>query len=195
MSDPRSRPDPVSGPVETGGFRSWKARSVDSDSGPEWQAWTWTSGRRGFSWIGALLVVLGVVLIIGQLLPGVSFTSLLLVALAVAFAAAWLIGGWTGGTLPTLALGGWGGARLASELGWVSGEGWTPLIVGLALIVAWALGSIQKVRREWALWVGLALAVFGAAGLSDIFPGGWDVLWPMLLIGLGILLIARRRPA
>lgn len=195
MSDPRSRPDPVSGPVETGGFRSWTARSVGSDSGPEWQAWTWTSGRRGFSWIGALLVVLGVVLIIQQLLPGVSFTSLLLVALAVAFGAAWLIGGWKGGTLPTLALGAWGGARLASELGWVSGEGWTPLLVGLALVAAWALGSIQKVRREWALWVGMALVVFGAAGLSDVLPGGWDVLWPLLLIGLGILLIARRRPA
>ena len=52
---------------------------------------------------------------------------------------------------------------------------------------------MQKVRREWGLWMGLALAVFGLAGLTDVLPGGWDVLWPLLLVGLGVLLIARRR--
>jgi hypothetical protein len=195
MSDPRSRPEPVSGPVETGGFRSWSARSVGSDSGPEWQAWTWTSGRRGYSWLGILLVVLGVALLIGQVFPAVSFTSLLLLGLGIAFGAAWLIGGWNGGTLPALALVAWGGARLAVELGYLSGSGWTPLCVGLALIAAWGLGSVQKVRRGWALWVGGALAIFGIAGLSDALPGGWDLLWPLLLVGMGVLLIARRRTA
>ena len=195
MSDPRSRPEPVSGPVETGGFRSWSARSVGSDSGPEWQAWTWTSGRRGYSWLGILLVLVGVALLIGQVFPAVSFTSLLLLGLGIAFGAAWLIGGWNGATLPALALIAWGGARLAVEVGWLSGSGWTPLCVGLALIAAWALGSVQKVRRGWALWVGGALAVFGIAGLSQALPGGWDVLWPLLLVGMGVLLIARRRPA
>jgi hypothetical protein len=194
MSDPYQRQEPVSGPVETGGFRSWTARSV-GDDGPEWQAWQWTSGRRGFSWIGILLVVLGVALLIQQLLPGVTFTSLLLAALAVAFAAAWLIGGWKGGTLPALALGAWAGSRLLTELDLVTGEGWTPLLVGLALIAAWALGRVQQVRREWALWMGLALAAFGLAGLTDVLPGGWDVLWPLLLVGLGVLLIVRRRAA
>lgn len=195
MSDPRPGPEPVSGPVEPGGFRSWTARSVGGDDGPEWQAWSWTSGRRGFSWIGILLVVLGAALLIQQLVPGVSFTSLLLLALAAAFAAAWLFGGWKGATLPTLALGAWGASRLLTELDLVEGEGWTPLLVGAALIAAWALGSVQGVRREWALWVGLALGVFGAAGLTDVLPGGWDLLWPLLLVGLGVLLIVRRRPA
>ena len=193
MSDPRSRPEPVSGPVEAGGFRSWSARSVGSDSGPEWQAWSWTSGRRGFSWLGVLLVLVGVALLIGQVFPAVSFTSLLLLGLGIAFGAAWLIGGWNGATLPALALVAWGGARLAVELGYLSGNGWTPLCVGLALIAAWALGPTQKVRRGWALWVGGALAIFGIAGITDALPGGWDLLWPLLLVGLGVLLIARRR--
>ncbi len=195
MSDPRPGQEPVSGPIETGGIRSWTARSVGSDDGPEWQAWTWTSGRRGFSWLGILLVLLGVALVIGQLLPGVTFTSLFLVGLAVAFGAAWLIGGWKGATLPTLVLGAWGGARMAAELGHVTGDGWTPLAVGLALVASWALGMFQHVRRQWALWVGLAMTVFGAAALTDVLPGGWDVFWPLLLIGLGVLLIVRRRPA
>lgn len=193
MSDPRSRQEPVSGPVETGGFRSWTARGVGGDTGPEWQAWSWTSGRRGFSWIGVLLVLLGVALLIGQVWPDVSFTSLLLLGLGVAFGAAWLIGGWNGATLPALALVAWGGSRLAGELGYLVGDGWTPLLVGVALVVAWALGTVQKVRREWALWVGLALGIFGAAQITDALPGGWDLVWPLLLVGLGVLLIARRR--
>jgi len=195
MSDPRPGQEPVSGPVETGGFRSWTARNVGAGDAPEWQAWTWTSGRRGFSWLGILLVILGVALVIQQMLPGVSFTSLFLAALAVAFGAAWLVGGWQGATLPTLVLGAWGGARMAAELGYVTGDGWTPLAVGLALIAGWALGMLQHVRRQWALWVGLAMTVFGGAALTDVLPGGWDVLWPVVLIGLGVLLIARRRPA
>ena len=65
--------------------------------------------------------------------------------------------------------------------------------MGLALIGAWALGPTQKVRRGWALWVGGALAIFGIAGITDALPGGWDLLWPLLLVGLGVLLIARRR--
>ena len=195
MSDPFERPEPVSGTVETGGFRSWSARTVGSDSGPEWQAWTWTSGRRGFSWLGILLVVLGVALLVQQLLPGVTFTSLLLAALAVAFGAAWLIGGWKGATLPTLALGAWAGARILAELGYLTGDGWSALFVGLALIAAWAIGQLQQVRRAWALWVGLALVVFGGAALTDVLPGGWGVLWPLVLVGLGVYLLARRRPA
>jgi hypothetical protein len=192
--EPRTE-EPLTGSVEAGGIRSWTARSVGGDSGPEWQAWTWTSGRRGFSWLGILLLLLGVALLIQQLLPGVSFTSLLLAALAVAFGAAWLIGGWNGATLPTLALGAWSAARIAGELGYLVGEGWTPLFVGLALIAAWALGSLQHVRRVWALWVGLALVVFGGAAITDLLPGGWGVLWPLVLVGLGIYLLARRRPA
>lgn len=192
---PESRPpDPVSGPVETGGFRAWTARSIGGDTGPEWQSWTWTtSGRGGCSWLGILLVILGVALLVQQLLPGVTFTSLLLAALAVAFGAAWLLGGWVGATLPTLALGAWSASRIATELGYLAGDGWTPLFVGAALIAAWVIGSLQRVRRAWALWVGLVMVIFGLAAVGDLMPAGWDVLWPILLVGLGIALIMRRR--
>lgn len=185
----------MSGTVETGGFRSWTARSVGGDTGPEWQAWTWTSSGRNISWLGLLLVVLGGAFVLMQLLPGVTFTSLLLAALAVVFGAAWLVGHWTGATLPTLALGAWAGARILSEMGYLVGEGWTPLFVGVALLAAWGLASVQHVRRGWALWVGLALVIFGLAGVSDLLPNGWGLLWPLVLVGLGLFLIVRRRPA
>jgi hypothetical protein len=192
MSDPRPPSKPVSGTVETPGFRSWTARPV-GDDGPEWQAWSWTSGRRGFSWLGVLLVLLGVALLIQAVVPQVSFTSLLLAALSVAFGSAWLIGGWKGATIPTLVLGAWALARLGGEFDVVEGDGWTPLLVGIALVAAWALGRVQAIRREWALWVGLALVLWGLASVTDVLPGSWDLLWPLLLVGLGVFLIARRR--
>jgi hypothetical protein len=194
MSDPSTRQEPVSGPVETGGFRSWSARAVGGDGGPEWHTFEWTSTRGGWSWLGILLVLLGVALVIQQLLPGVSFTSLLLTGLGVAFLAAWLLRGWRGATVPALVLLAWGGSRLVVELGHLAGDGWTPLAVGVALIVAWGLGSIQQVRREWALWLGAAMVVFGLAQVGDLLPGGWDLLWPLALMGLGVVLILRRRP-
>ncbi|MFN8619150.1 MAG: hypothetical protein U0869_00205 [Chloroflexota bacterium] len=193
MSDP-NRPEPVSGTVESGGFRSWSARSVGGDSGPEWHTFEWTSSRPGWSWLGILLVVLGVALVIMQLLPGVTFTSLLLTGLGVGFLAAWLMGHWKGATIPALVLLAWGGTRIAAELGYLTGDGWTPLAVGVALILAWGIGQLQQVRREWSLWVGVALVVFGLAQVTDVLSGGWDLLWPLALVALGAILIVRRRP-
>ena len=192
MSDPRPRPEPVSGPVETGGFRSWTPRTVGSDSGPEWQAWSWTSGRRGFSWLGVLLVVLGVALLIQQLLPGVTFTSLLLAALAVAFAAAWLIGGWKGATLPALALGAWG-ARGSPGAGLPDRRRLDAAVRGPG--ADRRLGA--RPGPAGPPRVG-AVGRSGARGLrrrrvTDVLPGGWDLLWPLLLVGLGVLLIALAR--
>jgi hypothetical protein len=168
---------------------------VGGDGGPEWHTFEWTSSRPGWSWLGILLVVLGVALVIMQLLPGVSFTSLLLVGLGVAFLAAWLIGHWKGATIPALVLLAWGGTRIAVELDYLRGDGWTPLAVGVALILAWGIGQVQQVRREWALWVGVALVIFGLAQVSDLLPGAWDLLWPLALVLLGVVLILRRRPA
>jgi hypothetical protein len=195
MSDPtQPTGKPVSGSVESGGFRAWSARSVGTDE-PEWQAWSWTSGRTGFSWLGALLVVLGVAWLIDVAVPDLSFTSVLLVGLAVAFGAAWLIGGWVGATIPTLVLGAWGIARVASELGYLVGGGWTPLFVGIGLVLSWLVGQVQRVSRNWALWAGILLVILGGAEVSSLTPGNFDLLWPLLLVGLGFVLIVRRRIA
>ena len=102
-------------------------------------------------WFGALLLALGIGLLVEQLVPELSFWSLVILALGGAFAVAWLLGRVVGATVPALVLIGWGLARIGSELGYLTGDGWALLFVGIALLLAWALGRVQHARRDWAL--------------------------------------------
>jgi hypothetical protein len=167
---------------------------------PEWTVWSWTGGRRdgqtGVSWLGVLLVLLGVAFLINQVNRQISFTSMFLLALGLAFGAAWLVGGWRSATVPALVLLALGISRLASDLNVVTGSGWTPLALGIAFLIAWAVSPFQKTRRNWALWFGLILGIYGFAQVSSVLvPGLPDLpwLWPAVLIGIGVLLLFRRR--
>ena len=194
MTEP-VRPEQPSSP--SGTFGRWYQHPTDEN--PEWAAWSWTSGggRRGVSWLGILLVLLGVALFIKQVNPAISFTSLFLLALGLAFGAAWIVGGWRGATVPAAILLALAAARLGGELQLLTGDGWTPLFLGTGLLIAWAVGLMQGVRREWALWIGLVLALYGLAQVWAFVPGlpnlGW--IWPIALIVLGIILLLRRRMA
>jgi hypothetical protein len=171
--------------------RVWWARRVGS--GPD-QDWNWTDRRR-IPWLGIFLVMLGAALLIQQLDPRISFGSLLLLALGLAFGAAWLVGRSRWAALPGLILLALAGARLGSELRLLVGDGWTPLLLGAALLIAWGIGRLQGARREWALWIGLLLALVGLAQISDQLPDLLDVgpLWALVILVAGILLILGRR--
>ena len=189
---PASRP-PVTGEVDTGttfGRERWR----NAAPGPEWQAWTWTSSARPVPWFGGLLLVLGVGLLVEQLVPELTFGSLLILGLGGAFAIAWLIGRVSGATVPALVLLGWGLARVGGELGYLPGDGWSLLFVGIAFLIAWALGRVQGVRRDWALVLGAILGVIGLADAADSLPFTLDaaIIIPILLIGAGLWLIWRR---
>jgi hypothetical protein len=162
--------------------------------GAEWQAWTWTSRARPVPWFGALLLALGIGLLVEQLVPELSFWSLVILALGGAFAVAWLVGRVVGATVPALVLIGWGLARIGSELGYLSGDGWSLLFVGIALLLAWALGRVQHARRDWALVLGAILGLIGLADASDNLPFSFDaaIIIPIALIAAGFWLIWRR---
>ena len=150
-------------------------------------------GGRRFPFLGILLVLAAVALLVGQLLPGVGLGSLLLVALGGACAAAWLAGGRPGATVPALVLLAWGLAGVATEGGFLAGIGWTPLAVGTAFLVAWALGGPQRRPRRWALPAGLVLVAVGVLQLGRILPDGWALLWPLILLVAGLWLIRGAR--
>src|ERR687895_1424832 len=171
--------------------RVWWARRVGG--GPD-QEWQWTSRRR-IPWLGIFLVLLGVGLFIQQLRPEISFGSLLVLALGLAFGAAWLLGRARWAAVPALVLLALAGARLGTELGWLGGDGWTPLLFGAALLIAWAAGRLQGARRDWALWIGLLLLLVGLSQISDQLPDVFDVgpLWALLIVAAGGLLLPRRR--
>lgn len=182
------------GNVETEpGWRSRRARPVGD--GPEWAAWTWSGGNRRFSWLGVFLVLVGGWLLIQAVQPRISLTSLLLVALGVAFGAAWLVGGVRGAFVPAAVLLGLAASRLGGELGALVGDGYTALFLGAALVLAWIVGRAQQVRRDWALWLGAILLLIGFAQASDRIPGLPDLglLGPAVIILAGGALLLRSR--
>jgi len=220
VSGPPDPELPRSGPVESGGRAARRARPVAplpsdaGDPGPrgmppgapggpgegpgiEWQVWSWSAGAgpggRRFPFLGILLVLAAIALLVGQLLPGVGLGSLLLVALGGACAAAWLRGGRTGATVPALVLLAWGGAGVATESGTLEGIGWTPLAVGAAFLLAWALGIRQGRPRRWALPAGGLLVAVGILQLAQLLPDGGALVWPLILLLGGLWLIRGAR--
>lgn len=188
------------GTVETEpGWRSWRARSVGgaAGDGPEWAAWSWARGGRPFPWLGVFVVLIGVALLIQQLQPAISLSSLLLVALGAAFGAAWILGRVRGAFVPAAVLVSLAAARLAGELGYLVGNGWTSLFLGIAFGLIWLVGRVQGVRRDWALWVGVILGLIGLVQISGRIPALSDLalLWPLVIIALGGALLLRSRLA
>jgi hypothetical protein len=169
---------------------------------PEYRVWSWeyASGQRrpGISWLGVLLVVVGVALFINQINSTIDLGSLFLVGLGICFGMAWLIGGWKGATVPSLLLLSLGIQGLLSDVGQLRGPGWSAVAVAVGLLLAWLIGYAQHRRRTWALWVGLLVGLYGAARMStEVFPGAPDVGWlaAAALVVLGIALLVRRRNA
>jgi hypothetical protein len=163
-------------------------------AGAQWQSWTWTARSRPLPWAGAIVLALGIGLLVEQLVPELSFWSLVILALGGVFAAVWLLRRVVGATVPALVLIAWGLAGIGSELGYLPGDGWTALFVGIALLIAWAIGRFQHARRDWALVLGAILGLIGIADASDSLPFSLDaaIVIPIALIGAGIWLIWRR---
>jgi hypothetical protein len=162
---------------------------------PYVRAYSWSTSGRSIPWLAVLLVVLGVGLLLELLVPGLSFVSLAILAIGIAFTAVWLLGKVVGATMPALVFVAWGLSEVASDLGYLSGDGWTSLFVGAAFLIGWGLGRYQKTRRDWALVLGLVFAVIGLADVSDALALNIDmfVVIPLVMIGAGIFLILRNR--
>lgn len=161
----------------------------------EWRTWSWSSSRRQVPWFAILLLLLGIGLLIEVAIPELTFFSIVLMAAGVASAAVAVRGRVVGATMPALVLISWALARMGVELGYLTGVGWTALFVGAAFIIGWGLGRVQRVRREWALVLGLVLGVIGFADVSDTLQLDLDmsVVIPIALIAAGIYLIVRDR--
>ncbi len=183
------------GTVETEpGWRSRQARAVGAE--PEWADWRRSAGGgRSFPLLGIFLVLIGVALVIQQFQPAISLTSLVVLALGVAFGAVWLLGGVRGAFVPAAFLLALALARLVVELRLVNGEGWTALFLGFGLLAIWGVGRWQRAKRGWALWLGVILVLIGLAQISLRAAGFRELglIWPALIIVIGGTLLVRSR--
>lgn len=170
-------------------------RAGRGGEGAQWAAWSWSSNRGSFPWFGILLVALGLVLLVEHLVPELGLFTLLMLAAGLGLGAAWLLRGHAAATTPALVLVAWALSRMGQELSILNGEGWTPLLVGVALLATWGLARVQSASRNWALLIGAILLLIGAADVLDTLPAGVDlqIVVPLAVITLGAWLLIRSR--
>jgi hypothetical protein len=209
MTDPARRAKPVGPPPPGstqrpppgGTYQQPRPSQAGSGSGQEppgqpfVRVYRWDSSRGSFPWFAILLLVLGIGLLIEILIPDLSFGSLLILAAGLAFGAAWLWGGIVGATMPALVLTAWGLASVGRDFDVLTGDGWNTLLIGVAFLIGWALGRVQHVRREYALWIGVILGIIGLADTSDTLPFdlSFAIIIPLVMIGLGVYLVWQSR--
>jgi len=169
----------------------------ERSEGPEWAGWSWARRGWNFPWLGVLLVLVGIGLLVQYFVPGVGAGSLVLLAIALAFLAAWTIGGSSFAMAPGLLILAVAVARLIDELNIYRGPGTTSLCLAGAFGLIWLIGYARGRRGSWSLW---GLAIFGLIGLVQIsgrIAGIPELgaLWPIVIILLGVLLLlsSRRR--
>jgi len=154
--------------------------------------WEWgpEEGRRpGLPWIGIFLLVFGGLLLLQQVFPqfaGVG--SVIVLAIGLAFLVKWAIDRGTaslyaGAIITALAVPG-----LLNAAG-VDANGLSTFSLGVAFLFIATVRLATGGGVGWQLWFGGLLAVIGGAQIANAPLGGY--ILPLLLVGLGILLIAR----
>jgi hypothetical protein len=170
--------------------------------GPEWSGWMWSSRGRGFPWIGVLLVLIGVALLVEFLVPAISVTTLLLLAIAIAFICGWLLGGSRVAMVPGLLILALGVAELLEDMAVFGPAGqdvnglWS-ISLAIAFLAIWLIGFYNKRRSTWPLWGAGIFGLIGVIQMSSLISNLTSIGWilPVLIIGAGLVLLmgARQR--
>jgi hypothetical protein len=152
----------------------------------------------GFAvWIGAILLGLGVYLVLSATFPAVAAAGSVVVA---AGGAALLFlglsrrrGSWAVYVGAIVLAGGLAG--LGQALGILPGGGWTTLAIGLAFLGLGAWRAGRGAGGRALVIVGVLLTVVGgfqaAGSLIPGFPSLGQVIVPLVLVGVGALVLSR----
>ena len=90
-----------------------------------------------------------------------------------------------------------GGILVSSAFSGLVGYGWgrgslQTIGVGLTFLAVWYFTGPEH-RQRWAIWPGGILFVIGVLQLLSALAV-WGVIWPLILIGIGVYSLTRRRP-
>jgi hypothetical protein len=176
------RTDPVTGDVIEGGVvraYSW-----------EWSDLGGPRGRSRLPWFGIFLVVLGALLLLQVVSPQLkAFGGLLGLAVGIAFLVSWAVNRGMG----SLYLGSIITALAAPELLIAAGlpdrGGLGTLCLGIAFLFIALVRAASGAGMGWQAGLGALLALIG--GSSYAIVGFSDLVWPIVLLALGVLLLIR----
>ncbi len=175
--------------------RGEPARGEVVGGGVHVYGWEWTdiSGPRGRSrvpWFGLFLVVFGALLLLQQALPAFKEAgSLLFLAVGVAFLVSWLVDRgvgslYLGSIITALAVPG-----LLEAGGVASGPGVGTLCLGVAFLFIALVRAAARGGWGWQAALGVLLVAIGGSSLA--IPGFSDLIWPLLLVALGVVVLVR----
>ncbi|HEY6056495.1 MAG TPA: hypothetical protein VIV06_00610 [Candidatus Limnocylindrales bacterium] len=146
--------------------------------------------------IGIFLVILGGLLLLDQVLPQARLVgSAVVLAIGIALLVRWAmrrstLSLYAGAIVVALAL-----PPLLEELGAIRGPGWGTLFLGIALLAIALIRGAERGGWGWQLTVGTVLAVIGGLQIAarEIagLPSPGQLVWPVLLVGLGLIVILR----
>jgi len=168
-------------------------RRVSADGPVRVYGWSWgpdEQRRPGLPWIGVFLIVFGGLLLVETLLPDYqSLGNVVVLAAGLASLVIWVIRRdtiplYAGAFLTALALPG-----TIEALGTPLGPGWGTFFFSLAFLFIAAVRAWRGGGYGWqALYGGILLVI----ALSEILrPDLAGIAWPLILVGIGALLLIR----
>ena len=155
--------------------------------------WTDTGGPRGGSrvpWFGIFLVVFGGLLLLQQTRPGLQEAgSVLFLAVGLAFLVSWIVNRGTGSLYLGAIITALAAPGLLEAAGVASGGGVGTLCLGVAFLFIALVRAASHGGWGWQVVLGAILVAIGASSLA--IPGFGDLIWPLLLVALGVIVLAR----
>lgn len=161
-------------------------------------SWGWPGRveRSGVPWIGIFLVVFGGLLLLQEVAPEVHWAgSILALAIGIAFLVSWLFNRRTSAlyvgtiitalTLPDV---------LAAGGIIDGGEGWGTLFLGIAFVAIAVIRAAGRGGWGWQAVIGGLLVLTGGSTVARHVAGFPEIgryAWPIVLVALGIILVAR----
>ncbi len=165
-------------------------------------SWEWTdvggpSGRGRLPWFGIFLVVFGGLLLLEQAFPALAAAgSILFLAVGVAFLVSWAVNRGMGSLYLGAIITALAAPGLIEAAGIAQGSGLGTLCLGVAFLFIALVRAASHGGVGWQAVLGVILVAIGASSMA--IPGFSDLVWPLVLVVLGVFVLARagagRRP-
>lgn len=158
-------------------------------------SWEWTDiggprGRSRVPWFGIFLIVFGALLLAKQAFPTFAQAgSMLFLAVGLAFLVSWLVNRGTASLYLGAIISALAAPDLLSAAGIASGAGVGPLCLGVAFLFIALVRAASGAGWGWQAVLGVILVALGASSMA--IPGFSDIVWPLLLVALGVIVLAR----
>jgi len=198
-------------PAPGGEFRgpidSNKAGGPPGSASGDWHrvrtaSWSWGRGpgtRPRLPWVGIFLVVFGGLLLVEEVVPGARLAgSAFVVAVGIALLISWAVNRqiwelYAGVLVTALAL-----PSALTDAGLIeNGSGWGTLFLGVGLLAVALMRWFGHAGIGWQFVIGGLLALSGGSQVAERdvpnFPSLERFAWPVVILTIGILLLARSR--